>query len=124
VLDDTGELEAMYRTLDPGGRIFLFVPALPCLYGPLDRRVGHFRRYTRAGLEAKCRTAGFRILRSRYFDFIGLVPWWLKYRLLRSDSLESGAVRLYDSLVVPLSKIIERTLPPPLGENILLIAEK
>jgi hypothetical protein len=51
-------------------------------------------------------------------------PWWLKYRLLRSDSLESGAVRLYDNLVVPLGKIIEGVLPPPLGKNVLLIAEK
>src|SRR5262249_4337788 len=53
--DDEAELAAMYRTLPIGGRIFIFVPALPWLYGAFDRQVGHFRRYTKLELERKCR---------------------------------------------------------------------
>jgi len=124
ISDDQAELTAMYRTLRKGGRILIFVPALPRLYGAFDRRVGHFRRYTKADLENKCLTAGFKLLKSRYFDFAGVVLWWVKYQLLQSDSLESGAVRLYDKFVVPVTKTLESMIMPPIGKNVLVIAEK
>ena len=31
--------------LTPGGRAVVLVPALPALYGSLDRELGHARRY-------------------------------------------------------------------------------
>jgi SAM-dependent methyltransferase len=124
VPDDEAELRAVYRTLAPGGRLFVFVPAFQWLYGGFDRRVAHVRRYTRPELEAKCAAAGFKVLRSVYFDFAGVAPWWVKYRLLKSDSMEPWLVKLYDRCVVPFVKVAERIAPPPLGKNILLVAEK
>lgn len=124
VPDDEGELRAVHRALAPGGRVFIFVPAFRWLYGGFDRRVAHVRRYTRPELEAKCAAAGFRVLKSVYFDLAGVAPWWVKYRLLKSDSMEPGLVKLYDRCVVPLVKVAERIVPPPLGKNILLVAEK
>lgn len=124
VPDDEAELRAVGRTLAPGGRLFIFVPAFRWLYGGFDRRVAHVRRYTRPELEAKCAAAGFKVLKSVYFDLAGVAPWWVKYRLLRSDSLEPGLVKLYDLCVVPFIKVAERIVPPPLGKNILLVAEK
>ena len=122
--DDEAELSMIYETLDKGGRCFIFVPALHFLYGEFDRKIGHFRRYAKKEIEGKCRGAGFKILRSKYFDAGGVLPWFVKYKLLKSDALESGAVALYDKIVVPFAKRIERFLPMPLGKNILLIAEK
>jgi len=122
--DDAAELKMIYQTLDEGGRCFIFVPALMSLYGEFDRKIGHFRRYTKTGLEEKCAAAGFKILKSKYFDFAGIFPWYVKYKLLKSDSLESGAVTVYDKLVVPVIKKFESYLKPPTGKNILLIAEK
>jgi SAM-dependent methyltransferase len=122
--DDAGELEMIYQTLDEGGRCFIFVPALMSLYGEFDRKIGHFRRYTKNDLEEKCAAAGFKILKSKYFDFAGIFPWYVKYKLLKSDSLESGAVTIYDKLVVPVIKKFETYLNHPTGKNILLIAEK
>ncbi len=124
VEDDLRELKAMHETLSSNGRIFIFVPALSWLYGAFDKQVGHFRRYTKNELETKCKSAGFKILKSCYFDFAGVAPWWIKYRLLKSDSLESGAIKFYDKLVVPVTKTFESLITPPLGKNILLIAEK
>ena len=65
--DDEAELSMIYETLDKGGRCFIFVPALPFLYGEFDRKIGHFRRYAKKEIEGKCRTAGFKILKSKYF---------------------------------------------------------
>lgn len=122
--DDRGELKLIYETLKLGGHCLIFVPALMALYGEFDRKIGHFRRYTKAEIEEKCRAAGFKIVRSSYFDFAGIFPWYVKYRLLKSDSLESGAVALYDRIAVPFVKTVETILPVPIGKNVLLVAQK
>jgi SAM-dependent methyltransferase len=124
ISDDEGELALMHRTLDSQGRILIFVPALRWLYGRFDEQVGHVRRYTKAELEDKCRRAGFKIIKSGYFDLIGVVPWYIKYRVLKSASMESWAVRLYDKYLVHLAKAIESAVTPPVGKNIVLVAEK
>ncbi len=122
--DDRKELEMIHETLVPGGRCFIFVPALMSLYGEFDRKIGHFRRYSKKEIEEKCAAAGFRVLTSKYFDFAGIIPWWIKYKLLRSDALESGAVELYDKIAIPFVRTFERLLPVPSGKNLLLVAEK
>ena len=124
VLEDERELALMRETLSERGRAFIFVPALRWLYGSFDRQVGHYRRYTRGELIKKCERAGFRVLKSTYFDSAGVLPWWLKFRVLRSERMEAGAVKFYDDFCVPLLKPVERVIPPPIGKNILLVAEK
>ena len=122
--DDLAELERIRQTLKPGGKCFIFVPALMSLYGEFDRRIGHFRRYSKKQIEEKCRAAGLRILKSKYFDFAGIFPWYAKYKILRSNSLESGAVALYDKFAVPVIQKFETILPVPAGKNVLIVAEK
>ncbi len=122
--DDRLELEIVHRTLRENGRVFVFVPALPALFSEFDKQIGHFRRYRKGELAEKFRTTGFRILLSRYFDAAGIFPWLVKYRLLKSLTIESGAVHLYDKFVVPVAKPIESFLPLPLGKNLLFVAEK
>lgn len=124
ILDDEGELAAVRQTLPIGGRLFIFVPALRWLYGSFDALIGHHRRYTKRELESKCLRAGFKPLLSEYFDCAGIVPWWIKYRALKSSSMEPGAVRFYDRFIVPASRAIEGIVRPPLGKNIILVAEK
>jgi SAM-dependent methyltransferase len=124
VEDDEAELRLVRDALAPGGRLFLFVPALAWLYGSFDRQVGHRRRYTRAGLARKCERAGLKVVKSVYFDAAGVLPWWVKYRLLRSEEMEPAAVRLYDRFCVPALRRVEALVPPPVGKNVLLVAEK
>ena len=124
VEDDEAELRLVSDTLAPGGRAFVFVPAFGWLYGSFDRQVGHRRRYTRAELEAKCARAGLRPLKSVYFDAAGVLPWWLKYRVLRSEKMEPAAVKFYDDFCVPVLRRVEAVIPPPVGKNVLLVAEK
>lgn len=123
IADDVNELNVIRETLDEGGRLFVFVPALRWLHGSMDRQLDHFRRYTRVELEKKCVEAGFKVISSRYFDLFGVLPWWVKYRLLQSKKMEPGAVRFYDRRVVPIAQTLESRITPPLGKNILLIAE-
>jgi 2-polyprenyl-3-methyl-5-hydroxy-6-metoxy-1,4-benzoquinol methylase len=122
--DDLAELKIVYQTLKPGGRCFIFVPALMFQYGAFDRRIGHFRRYTKSDLHEKCRSAGFKIVKSKYVDLAGIVPWFVKYKILKSDSLGSGAVKLYDKCAVPVVSKMESVLRIPIGKNCLMVAEK
>ena len=124
IADDVKEFKVISRTLETRGRLFIFVPALPWLYGSFDREINHFRRYTRIELEKKCRAAGLKVVSSRYFDLLGVPSWWVKYRLLQSKKLEPRAVKLYDQRVVPIARTFESWVDPPLGKNLLLIAEK
>jgi hypothetical protein len=122
--DDEAELETVFSALSPGGHILIFVPALPFLMSRMDREIGHFRRYTLKALQAKCSAAGFTIRLSRYFDVIGVAPWWMKYRLLASTTLEARAVKFHDRWVVPVSRAVEGICRPPFGKNIILVGQK
>jgi len=121
---DERELQLAYSLLRPGGRILIFVPALQSLMSRMDRQLGHFRRYSRTNLVGRCQAAGFRILLANYFDGLGVLPWWLKFRVLQSMTMEPGAVRLYDRWVVPVARILESFMPPPVGKNVIVAAEK
>lgn len=56
--DDRAALAAWTRWLRPGGRLLLSVPAHPHRFGAADRDVGHFRRYTRDGLQTLLTSVG------------------------------------------------------------------
>ena len=124
VEDDQAELNKICSILLPAGRILIFVPAHQFLMSRMDHEVGHFRRYSLNELQSKCVSAGFRITLARYFDVLGVLPWWLKYRVLKSNSLEPGEVRVYDRCVVPICRTLESFVSPPFGKNIILVAER
>jgi SAM-dependent methyltransferase len=56
--DDVATLGAWVRWIAPGGHLLLSVPAHPKRFGPGDEYGGHFRRYTRRGLESILTEAG------------------------------------------------------------------
>lgn len=121
--DDAQELSLAFKALRQGGHLLVFVPALPFLYGELDRNVGHVRRYYKRDLVARAQASGFRVARVRYFDFAGILPWYVAFVLLRRP-ITGTKVDLYDRFVVPLMRRIERHVTPPIGKNLLLIARK
>jgi SAM-dependent methyltransferase len=122
VEDDRASLLTMHRLLQPSGRLVLLVPALPAIYGSLDRALGHFRRYTPSELERKFTDAGFRLLHQEYFNLAGVPGWWFTGRVLRRDLIPTGALRWYDALV-PLFRL-ERLLPWRIGQSLIAVGER
>jgi len=122
--DDVRTLQAMFHIVRKGGRIVIFVPALPALYGTLDQAFGHVRRYRRQELHDKVTAAGFRVVRWRFMNLPGMVPWWISGRLLRARTLAPTTVAAYDRWVVPFLVALEGVCPPPLGQSLLLVAER
>src|SRR4051812_48806521 len=56
--DDVAAMRDLATVLVPGGRLILWAPGYPALYGDFDRKVGHVRRYTPATMGAAVRAAG------------------------------------------------------------------
>jgi cyclopropane fatty-acyl-phospholipid synthase-like methyltransferase len=124
VPDDARFLTAAHGHLKPGGKILLFVPAMPQLFGTLDEAFDHQRRYTRPELHAKLERAGFQDIQLRRMNALGVLSWWLAGRVLRRRTLAPGSVRAYDRWLIPLVRRIESNWEPPFGQNLLAIATR
>lgn len=122
VQDDRRSLEVMHGLLRPGGRLVLLVPALPGLYGTLDKALGHYRRYTPRELGDKYRVAGLALRHIEYFNLAGIPGWWLAGRVLRRQLIPAGSLALYDALV-PLFRL-EHFLPWRVGQSLIAIGER
>ncbi|MCK5360735.1 MAG: methyltransferase domain-containing protein [Gammaproteobacteria bacterium] len=120
--NDKAELVNSYNAINPKGHLLIFVPALPWLYSEFDKQVMHFRRYLKKDLVELTTQAGFTIVKARYFDFPGILPWYVHFVLLKNTM--GSEVSLYDKLVVPPTRFIETLISPPIGKNILLVARK
>ncbi|HBC44631.1 MAG: hypothetical protein UX08_C0001G0064 [Candidatus Collierbacteria bacterium GW2011_GWB1_45_35] len=131
-----------FKLLEPQGRLLLFVPARPEIFGKLDEQMGHYRRYTKNELRKKVEAAGFEVEKIYYANLLGYFLWWGRGKVLplvtkvchsrpdresirlinipKSDKLFS---RVFEWLIVPLL-YLEKYIHPPFGQSLVLIAKK
>jgi SAM-dependent methyltransferase len=122
--DDLETLRAMRDLVHDGGCVILFVPALRWLYGSLDVAFEHVRRYGKRELVDKVSRTGFEVETTRFMNLPGVLSWLAVGRLMRRRTLDPVAVRVYDRWVLPILSRAERVCPPPIGQNLLLIARR
>ena len=122
--DDRAALRSIRDILVPGGTVLIFVPALPFLYGSMDRTFGHVRRYTKTVLVSMLHDLGYEVLHSRYMNLLGAVSWFLAGRVLRQRTVSPLAVTIADRTLIPLSHQLERWVHPPLGQSVLVAARR
>ncbi|GAC1315791.1 MAG: class I SAM-dependent methyltransferase [Isosphaeraceae bacterium] len=72
--DDLGALRAIARSLRPGGRLVLTVPAFPWLWSGHDEINRHYRRYVALGLKSVLGQAGFQVETLHYFYHWTVAP--------------------------------------------------
>ena len=122
--NDRDIIRRIYTCLNPGGILIVFSPALPFLYSPFDKRVGHFRRYRKRELVSMFGASGFAIAKLQYMDVAGVLPWYLINVLAGSCSFNPSLIRVYDRVVVPITRWIERSCGAPVGKNVLIVGRK
>jgi dolichol-phosphate mannosyltransferase len=123
--DDGAELKAAHDVTAPGGRLAVFVPGLPAIYGPIDAKSGHYRRYTTATLRDVVARAGFAVDHVDYIERLGVVPYWFTYRLLNRATLSGGTRDVFDGIYVPVMEWAERRLGRlPVGKNVVCRAHR
>ncbi|HEY0847585.1 MAG TPA: class I SAM-dependent methyltransferase [Noviherbaspirillum sp.] len=123
--DDVAALRQLHNKLKPGGKILIYVPAFQVLFSSMDRKVGHFRRYTKQDLTAKLRDTQFSIVSAKYVDSIGFFAS-LYFRFAGNDSgtLNHKALVFYDRVIFPISRICDVLLSPFFGKNVVVFAQK
>ncbi len=122
--DDQASIRDAYHALVPGGTFVVFVPALSWLYSALDRAVGHHQRYEKTHLEELMRKEGFAVIKAKYMDCLGVLPWYLLNVIGGSTSINPHLARLYDKWFVPVTRFVEGRWEPSIGKNILIVARK
>jgi SAM-dependent methyltransferase len=108
--------------LPSGGHLILLVPAMPALYGTLDKALSHFRRYDREPLRRLLSETGFEAESLNYLNRVAVFGWWLSSRVLRRRVLPKDQLALF-KLMMPLLKLEERR-PPSFGLSLLALARR
>jgi SAM-dependent methyltransferase len=122
-LDDPGALiESLRGTLKEGGALLILVPQGRRLFGSLDRRLGHKRRYNLPELRALLESHGFAVETVHDFNKAGTPPWWAYSKLLDSKSINKPVLKVFDKTVWLWSRI--DWLMPWRGLSLIAVARK
>lgn len=122
--NDTAALAGMGSILVPGGIVVILVPAFQSLYGPIDRNLGHLRRYTRASLQKLAQAAGLEVKTLRYVNVPGLFGWWVNSRILKKEAQSNLQIGIFDKCILPWTSRLEAILKPPFGQSIFAVLRK
>jgi SAM-dependent methyltransferase len=101
--DDLGFLRHLWDLLEPGGMLYLTVPAYNFLWSHEDVDAGHFRRYTLTSMKMKLVEAGFKPVFGTYiFRFLPLPVFvfrTLPYRLGFAQRIKNEKISTKDHVI-------------------------
>ena len=123
VEDHQAALRNFAGVLPPGAPLFLLVPALPVLYGEMDRADHHHRRYTKRSLRQTVAALPWEVEEMRYMNLLGVPVWFLYGRVLRRHSVSEGSYGLYDRIVPWLARA-EARRPPTVGQSLVAVLRR
>ena len=119
---DVEALRAAHRLVRPGGAVVMFVPAFPFAMSEFDREIGHVRRYTKSSLSQAFAAAGLELEEMRYVNIPGLAAWTVGMKWFRMTPGDGPLLRVWDGVVVPTTRAIEKRLRAPFGQSVFAVA--
>jgi SAM-dependent methyltransferase len=120
---DAAELAQAAAHLKPNGTLAILSPALPWLFTPFDKAIGHYRRYTKTSLRSIA-PQGLREIKCIYLDSAGLLASLGNKLFLRSPIPSKSQIQFWDRAMVPLSRYTDRALNHAIGKSILGVWQK
>lgn len=133
IKDDQTQLKKIHDRLNPRGQLILVVPAYPFLYGKKDRNLGHFRRYSKSGLMKLCSETSFTITSIRYWNLLGVIPYFISEKILgkelntslRASSGNSKSLKKYlNHFLHRWFSLVENNFNAGFGLSIICVAER
>jgi SAM-dependent methyltransferase len=120
--DHVGALRSVRQLVRPGGKVVLIVPAFQFAMSPADIATGHVRRYTRKSMREALTEAGLVVEKLQYVNALGLIGYFMATSVFRLMPKEGPMVKLYDTLVLPVTKAAEQVIRPPFGQSVFAVA--
>jgi len=120
--DPAPVLARLERTLKPGGALVALVPNAPGVYGTLDRRLGHKRRYSGDSARQLLEACGLRVESAGSFNKVALLPWWAYSRMFHAGNIGKLVLKIFDKSVW-FWRRLDPLMPWP-GLSLLLVARK
>jgi SAM-dependent methyltransferase len=122
--DDRKALRNIASILPPGGAIVLIVPAFPALYGPIDRNLGHFRRYTRGSIRRLATDVDLAVRKIHYMNSFGFFGWWANSHIFKREAQSLAQIEIFDRYLVPVLSRLESVASPPFGQSLFVVLRK
>ena len=119
IKDDVLAIANAKKLLRTGGRLVILVPAYQALYNSLDKALEHYRRYNKTSLSVLFETNDLKIERKYHFNFMGIFGWFVSGKLQKNETLPTGQMKLFNSLV-PASKIIDKITLNSIGLSVVV----
>lgn len=108
--DDRGFLERLRKLLEPGGLLYVTVPALSWLWSSEDSRAGHYRRYTIETMASLLVTSGFTVEFATYFFGFLVWPLFVRRSIPSRLGLRDGTGHEYAAEHAPPSRRLRRLI--------------
>jgi SAM-dependent methyltransferase len=124
IRDDHAALASLAARMTPEGRMAVLVPAGQWAFGPVDERLGHFRRYDKEDARLAFAAAGMKVDFMRYYNCVGIFGWWWNARFGKRISQSDAQIRMFDRHVVPIISRMEKHIAPPLGQSLLAVGRR
>jgi 2-polyprenyl-3-methyl-5-hydroxy-6-metoxy-1,4-benzoquinol methylase len=121
---DVETLRDIASILPPSAVIVLIVPAFQSLYGPIDRNLGHHRRYSWGSMARTAAAAGMIVRKSHYMNLPGFFAWWMNSHVLRREAQSAAQIEFFDRCIVPVISKVERKIVPPFGQSLFCVLQK
>ena len=118
--NDALELERASSMLKKGGRLVVLSPAHNWLMSEFDRRIGHYRRYSRASLR-KLKPLEMTQISSEYLDSIGLIASFANRFFLRQSEPTKAQIMFWDTYMVKFSKLLDPLFGFNVGKTLVMV---
>jgi SAM-dependent methyltransferase len=120
---DQAELQKASMALTAGGYLCILVPANPNSFSAFDHAIGHYRRYSRQML-LSILPPSVDLQWCRYLDSLGALSSKMNKYWLKQDYPSIGQIKLWDNILVPISRCIDPLLRYRIGKSLLMVARK
>jgi SAM-dependent methyltransferase len=124
--DDFAIAQKLFEHVKPGGTLFIYVPAFQILYSDFDKKVGHFRRYSKSRLgKLGSSIKGGTVVKISYFDTLGfLLAFTFKMLGFKSDQVTAKKILFFDRWIFPFNQILDPVFGNWFGKNLYVAVKK
>jgi len=109
--------------LNKNGRLIVLVPSYQWLYNRFDKELGHVKRYNTSSLSEMFLRNGFKIVHKQYFNFFGILGWYVSGKLQANKTIPKNQMRFYNK-IIPFSMLLDKIVFNSIGLSTIVVGEK